>query len=127
MKRALFVSALAAFMWLVFGARDASWARQDAPPTKMEQRTRADLRVLTPGSELTVHLTDGSKLEGVLREVRDDAIVLTLKNGGKSTTIPLRDIQRLQTKRTGQHPVSKVLIVVGATLGALFVIALTAC
>jgi sRNA-binding regulator protein Hfq len=114
-------------MWLVFGAQDASWARQDAPPTKAEQRTPAGLRVLTPGSDLTVHLTDGSKLEGVLREVRDDAIVLTLKNGGKSTIIPLRDIQRLQTKRTGLHPVSKVLIVVGATLGALFVIALTAC
>jgi hypothetical protein len=128
MKRAVFVAALAIVSWLVFGAHDASWARQDAAAKKGDQRAVAEqLRLLGPGSEITVYLTDGSKLEGVLREVEDDAIVVVPKKGGAATTILLADIQRLQTKGKGHHPITYVLIGTATAIGALIVVALAAC
>lgn len=128
MKRALFVAALAIVSWVVFGAHDASWARQDATAKKGDQRALSDkLRLLGPGSEITVYLTDGSKLEAVLREVQDNAIVVEPRKGGKPTTIMLDDIQRLQTRGKGHHPVTYVLLGTAAVIGALIVVAVAAC
>ena len=127
MKRAAFVAALAIVSWLVFGAHDASWARQDAAK-QGEQRAVADkLRLLGPGSEITLFLTDGSKLDAVLREVRDDAIVVVPTKGGVATTILLTEIQRLQTRKKGHHPVTWFLIGTATAVGALIVVALAAC
>ena len=127
MKRAAFVAAVAIVSWLVFGAHDASWARQDAA-TQGDQRALTDkLRLLGPGSEITLFLTDGSKLDAVLREVRDDAIVVVPTKGGVATTIMLSEIQRLQTRRKGHHPVTWVLIGTATAVGALIVVALATC
>lgn len=128
MKRALFVTGLAVCAWLVFGAQDASWATQQEPASKAAQTSQpGNLRLLSPGSEITVYLNDGTKLEGVLREVTDDTIVVDHKKGGRSSTILIAEIQRLQTRGRGLHPVTRTLIIVGATLGALFVIAVASC
>lgn len=127
MKRALFVIALAVCTWLVFGAQDASWATQQPSKVKAGQTQHADLRLLSPGAAITVYLTDGSKIEGVLREVTDATIVVDHRKGGGSSTIPIADIQRLQSKGKGLHPVTRTLIIVGATIGALVVIAVAAC
>jgi hypothetical protein len=124
MKRALFVAALAIVCWLVFGAHDASWARQGAPAGSARQRTLSDqLRYLGSGSEVTVYLTDGSKVEAVLREVQDDAIVVVPRKGGKSTTIMLAEIQRLQTGGKSH----RVTYVVLGVVGTLLVVAVSAC
>jgi hypothetical protein len=128
MKRAVCVAALAIVSWLVCGAHDASWARQDAAAKQRDQRAVSEkLRLLGPGSEITVYLTDGSKLEGVLREVQDDAIVIVPRKGGTATTVLVADIQRLQTKGKGHHPVTWVLIGTATAIGALIVVALAAC
>jgi hypothetical protein len=128
MKRAAFVAAMAIVSWLVFGAHDASWARQDAAAKKGGQREVSEkLRLLGPGSEITVYLTDGSKLEGVLREVQPDAIVVVPRKGGVATTILLADVQRLQSKGQGRHPVTYVLIGTATVIGALIVVALATC
>lgn len=123
MKRAVFVAALAIVSWLVFGAHDASWAQQEAPSGTGQQRALSEkLRFLGPGSEITVYLTDGSKVDAVIRAVQDDAIVVEPK-GGKSTTIMLADIQRVQIKGKGHKG---VYVVLGA-VGALIVIAAATC
>jgi hypothetical protein len=128
MRRAVFVAALAIVSWLVFGAHDASWATQGAGARQADQRAMSDrLRALGPGSEITVYLTDGSKLEGVLRGVEEDAIVLVPKKGGTPTTVMLTDIQRLQTKGQGRHPITYVLIGTATAIGALIVVALATC
>ena len=128
MKRPLCIAVLALLSWFVFGAKDALWARQDTPAVQSTQGVPStDLRLLSPGTKLTVHLKNGTKIEGVLREVQNDLIVMEHKKGGKLTTIPISDIQRLQTRRDGLHPVARTFIVVGATLGALVVLAGAAC
>jgi len=128
MKRAAFVAALAIVSWLVFGAHDASWARQDAAAKQGDQRAVTEkLRLLGSGSEITLFLTDGSKLDAVLREVRDDAIVVVPTKGGVATTILLTEIQRLQTRRKGHHPVTWILIGTATAVGALIVVALATC
>jgi hypothetical protein len=128
MKRAAFVAALAIVSWLVFGAHDASWARQDPAAKQGGQREVSEkLRLLGPGSEITVYLTDGSKLEGVLREVQPDAIVVVPRKGGVATTILLADVQRLQSKGKGRHPITYVLIGTATAIGALIVVALATC
>jgi hypothetical protein len=128
MKRVLFVPALAIISWLVFGAHDASWARPELAAMKADQRAASDnLRLLRPGSEITVYLTDGSKLEAVLLEIQDDAIVVQPRKGGQSTTIMVTDIQRVQTKGAGHHPITYVLIGTAAAIGGLILIALATC
>jgi hypothetical protein len=104
MRRALFVAALAAVSWLMFGARDASWARQEPSKALADQAAVSEhLRLLSPGSEITVFLKGGrSKVEGVLREVQDDAIIVGHKKGGGSTRVMLADIERLQTRERGR-------------------------
>jgi hypothetical protein len=126
MKRALAVAVLAMCCWVGLGARDASWARQEPVAEQASQPPQTDLRLLSPGTKLTIHLVDGSKVEGVLREVQNDAIVLEQKHG-KSATIMLTDIKRLETRSGGLHPVTRVLIVVGAAVGALLVVAVATC
>ena len=127
MTRVLLVAALAMSCWLGLGARDASWARPEPVRTPAGQGvTAGEVRQLRPGTKLTVHLVDGSKLEGVLREVQNDAIVLEQKNGQPATVL-LTDIKRLETKSGGLHPVTRVLIVVGAVVGVLFVVAAATC
>ena len=124
MKRAQYVTALALMCWLVFGAQEASWARQDAPAGTARQRTLSDqLKYLGPGSEVTVYLTDGSQIHAVVKEVQDDAIVVQPKRGGRSTTIMLTEIRRLQTGGKGHH----VNYVVVGIFGALLVVALATC
>ena len=128
MKRALLVAALAVICWMMFGAHDASWARQEPPATTADQGAQSNhLRLLSPGSEIVVYRTDGSKLEAVLLEVQDDAIVVRPKKGGGSTTIMIADIQRLQTRTTGGHPVGYVLIGAAAAIGALIVAVAASC
>lgn len=128
MKRAAFVAALAIVAWLVFGAHDASWARQDVAAKQEDPRAvSAKLRLLGPGAELRLFLTDGSKLDVVLREVRDDAIVVVPTKGGGATTILLTEIQRLQTRRKGHHPVTWILIGTATAIGGLIVVALATC
>jgi hypothetical protein len=128
MKRALFVAALAIISWLVFGTHDASWARQEPAATKADQRAPSDnLHLLSPGSEIIVYRTDGSKLEAVLVEVQDDAIVVRPRKGGARTTIMLADIQRLQTRGAGGHPVGYVLLGAAAAIGSLIVLAVASC
>ena len=128
MNRALMVAVLAVFSWLVFGAHEPLWAVPQ--PTQADQQERAlsdKVRVLRPGSELTVFTKDGFKIEGILREVRADAIVMDHKKGGGSSTVMLADIERIQTRSKGRHVVTQVLIVVGVTLGVLFTLAVAAC
>jgi sRNA-binding regulator protein Hfq len=128
MMRAVFVAALAMVSWLMFGAHDASWARQQAGAKTVDQQAVSErLRALGPGSEITVYLVDGSKLEGVLREVEADAIVVAPKKGGTPTTIMLTDIQRLQTRGKGHHPITYVLLGAATAIGALIVVALATC
>jgi hypothetical protein len=124
MKRAQYVTALALVCWFVFGAQEASWARQDAPAGTARQRALSDqLKYLGPGTEVTVYLTDGSKTDAVLREVQDDAIVVQPKHGGKTTTIMLAEISRLQTGGKGHH---KTYVVLGV-VGALLLVAVSTC
>ena len=128
MKRALMVAALAACSWLVFGAHEPLWAVQQ--PTQADQQERAvsdQVRVLRPGTEITIFTKDGFKIEGILREVRADAIVMDHRKGGGSSTVMLADVERIQTRGKGLHPATKVLIVVGATLGALYAVAVATC
>lgn len=130
MTRALLVSAVALISWLVLGAHDASWAVQEQPKEQADQRGVSDnLRLLSPGSEITVFLKGGRlRIEGVLREVHDDAIVVDHKRGGGSTRVPIADIERIQTReRGGRHPVTYVLIGVATAIGALVVLALASC
>jgi sRNA-binding regulator protein Hfq len=128
MKRAAFVAALAIVSWLVFGAHDASWARQRSPSAPDQQPAVTEqVRYLRPGTEVTVYLTDGSKVEGVISQVQDDALVLIAKKGFKTTTIVLTDIQRLQAKGKGHKAATYVTIGVAATLGALIVLVVSAC
>jgi len=128
MIRAVFVAALAKVCWLMFGAHDASWARQQAGGRTADQQAVSErLRALGPGSEITVYLIDGSKLEGVLREVEADAIVVAPKKGGTPTTIMLTDIHRLQTRGQGHHPITYVLLGAATAIGALIVVALATC
>jgi hypothetical protein len=128
MKRAAFVAALALVSWLVTGAHDASWARQKSPSAADQQRVLADqIRVLRPGTEVTVYLTDGSKIEGLISQVQDDALVLIAKKGSKTTTILLTDIERVQAKGKGHKTVTYVVLGAAATLGALVVLVATAC
>src|SRR3954471_23526637 len=104
MKRPLLVAALAALCWLVFGAHAPSWAVQQPARAEAEQRALHDkLRVLRPGSEITVFTADGLKIEGTLREVQADAIVIDHKKGGGSSTVPVADIERIQTRSKGRH------------------------
>lgn len=124
MKRAVFVAALAIVSWLVFGAHDASWARQEPSSGRGQQSAVSDqLRYLGQGSEVTLYLTDGSKVEAVVREVQDDAIVVAPTKGGKSTTIMLTEIQRLQTTGKGH----KTTYVVLGVVGALIIVAAATC
>lgn len=123
MKRVLMVAALVLLCWIGFGAHAASWAVPKEPTQSAESEK---LRTLQPGTKLTLHLLDGSKIEGVLREVRADSVVLQQKHG-KSTTVMLADVKGLETKSGGLHPVTRVLIIVGATVGALFVVAVATC
>ena len=124
----MFVAALAIAAWLAFGVRDASWARQQPAAPSADQRAVSErLRALGPGSEITVFLTDGSRVEGVLREVQADAIVLVLRKAGTPTTIALTDIERLQTRGKGRHPVTYVLLGAATAIGALIVVALATC
>jgi hypothetical protein len=128
MTRALMVAALAAFSWLVVGAQGPLWAVQQSTKADAEQRALSDkVRVLRPGTEISVFTKDGFKIEGILREVRADVIVVTHKKGGGSSSVMLADIDRIQTKGQGLHPATKVLIVVGATLGALYAVAVATC
>jgi hypothetical protein len=128
MKRAMLVAVLAVICWMVFGVHDASWARQEPPATTADQSAQSDhLRLLSPGSEIVVYRTDGSKLEAVLLEVLDDAIVVRPKKGGRSTTIMIADIQRLQTRTTGGHPVAYVLLGAASAIGALIVAVAASC
>jgi hypothetical protein len=128
MKRPLLVAALAALCWLVFGAHAPSWAVQQPARAEAEQRALHDkLRVLRPGSEITVFTADGLKIVGTLREVQADAIVIDHKKGGGSSTVLVADIERIQTRSKGRHAVTQVLVIVGATLGALFVIGVATC
>jgi hypothetical protein len=128
MKRALLVAVLAVICWFVFGTHDASWARQELPTITADQSAQSDhLRLLSAGSEIIVYRTDGSKLEAVLLEVQDDAIVVRPKKGGRPTTIMLADIQRLQTRTTGGHPVAYVLLGAASAIGALIVAVAASC
>jgi hypothetical protein len=128
MKRALFVVALAVFSWLVFGAHDASWARQESIPRKIDRAAMANqLQLMGVGSELRVYLTDGSKLDGTLREVQDDGFVVASKEGGKTKTVLLTQVQRLQTTGGGHRKITYILIGTAAVIGALFVIAVATC
>jgi hypothetical protein len=128
MKRALLVAALAALSWLVFGAHDPLWAVQQPTKAEADQRALMDkVRVLHPGAELTVFTRDGLKIQGILRDVQADTIVVDDKKGGGSSTIALANIKKIEIKGKGRHPVTTVLIAVGATLGALFVLAVAAC
>src|SRR5436190_22220057 len=106
MKRVLLVAALALLCWGGFGAHDASWAVAKAPGQSAQSEK---LRRLQPGTKLTIHLLDGSKIEGVLREVRADSVVVEQKHG-RSTTIMLTDVKGLETKSGG---LTRVLIIVG--------------
>ena len=128
MKRALFVVALAGFSWLVFGDHDASWARQDSILRKVDQAAIANkLQLLGVGSEIKIYLTDGSRVEGVLREVQNDAVVVASKKGGKPTTILIAQIQRVEAKGSGHSTIKYILIGTAATIGALFVVAVATC
>src|SRR4051812_35370120 len=125
MKRPLLVAALGVFCWLVFGANPSSWAVQQ-PTQSAEERALSDkVQALHRGAQITVFTRAGVKIEGTLREVQADAIVIDNKKGGGSTTILLTDIQKLQTKGKGRT--TKVLMIVGVTLGTLFVIAAATC
>jgi hypothetical protein len=127
MKRVLLVTALAIFCWLGFGARDASWARQEPVRKGAGQPAQSmDLRLLQPGTKITVYLVDGSRIEGVLSEVQDAAIVVKAKDGD-ARTILFTDIKRLETKSRGLRPVTRVLLIVGASVGALLVVAAATC
>ena len=124
MKRAQYVTALALVCWFVFGAQEASWARQDAPAGTARQRALSDrLKYLGPGTDVTVYLADGSKIDAVLNKVQDDAIVVRPKRGGRSTTIMLAEIRRLQTGGKGHH----VTYVVLGVVGALLLVAVSTC
>jgi hypothetical protein len=128
MKRPLLVAALAALCWLVFGAHAPSWAVQQPAKAEAEQRALNDkLRVLRPGSEITVFTRDGRKIEGILRDVDTDAIVVDHKKGGGSSTVLVGDIQRIQTRSKARDAVTRVLVVVGVTVGALYVLAVSVC
>jgi hypothetical protein len=63
----------------------------------------------------------------VLKEVEADAIVVVPRKGGTPTTIMLTDIQRLQTKGKGHHPITYVLLGTATAIGALIVVALATC
>jgi hypothetical protein len=67
------------------------------------------------------------KVEGVLREIQDDAIVVDHRRGGGSTRIMLAEIERIETRGPGRHPVTYVLIGVATAIGALIVLALASC
>ena len=130
MNRALTVTAVAILSWLVLGAHDASWAVQEPQTAQADQRGATNnLRLLSVGSQVTVFLKGGRlKVEGVLREVQDDAIVVDHRRGGGSTRILISEIERIQTREQGgRHPVTYVLIGVASTIGALFVLALASC
>jgi len=128
MQRALSVAVIVVMCWVAFGAHDASWARQDAAKAPADQRDIANkVRLITPGTEITVYLKGRKVLEGTLREVQDDAIVVDHKKGGGSTRVLLADIERLQTKGKGHSTVTYVLIATAAVLGALIVVAASTC
>lgn len=128
MQRALSVAVIVVMCWLAFGAHDASWARQDAAQAPADQRDIADkVRLITPGTEITVYLKSRKVLEGTLREVQDDAIVVDRKKGGGSTRVLLADIERLQTKGKGHSTVTYVLITTAVVLGVLIVAAASTC
>ena len=127
MNRPFCVAAVALFSWLAFGTHDASSALPKLPtPSGAQNAAPSDLRLLKPGTKLTVHMQKGPKVQGVLREVGDEEIVVEQKRG-RLTTIRIADIRALETGRDEMNPVAKVFIVVGATLGALFVLAVAAC
>ena len=130
MKRALTVAAVAILSWLVLGAHDASWAVQEPQAEQADRRGATNnLRLLSVGSQITVFLKGGRlKIEGVLREVQDDAIVVDHRRGGGNTRILISDIERIQAReRGGRHPVTYVLIGAAATIGALVVLVLASC
>src|SRR5215218_8678000 len=111
MQRAVAVVVLATFCWLAFGAHDASWARQEPAQPPADQRAMSDkVRLISPGTEITVYLKGRRVLEGTLRLVEDDAIVVDHKKGGGSTRVPLADIERLKTKGKGHSAVTYILV-----------------
>src|SRR4051812_29952990 len=81
MKRPLLVAALGVFCWLVFGANPSSWAVQK-PTESAEERALSDkVQALHRGAQITVFTRAGVKIEGTLREVQADAIVIDNKKG----------------------------------------------
>jgi hypothetical protein len=125
MQRAVSVAVLAAMCWLLFGAHDASWARQQ--PAAVQREISDKVRLISPGTEIKVFLTGRRVLEGRLREVQDDAIVVDHKKGGGSTRVLLTEIERLQTKEKGRSAVTYVLIGAAVAVGVIIVLAVSAC
>ena len=127
MQRAVSVAVLAAMCWLMFGARAASWARQEPAPPSASQREIDKLRLISPGTEVKVFLKGRKVLEGRLREVRVDAIVVDHKKDGGSTTVMLADIERLQTRDKGRRVLTYVIVGAVVAVGAVIVLALSSC
>ena len=128
MRRALCVGVVAVLAWFVVGVDDTSWARQEPAERKASQSADAKiLRLVEPGTELKVFLKDGSRVEGVLRELHDDVLIVEHKKGGGSSSIMLSEIQRLEIEKQGLRTATKVFIIVGSVLGGLLVLGMSTC
>ena len=128
MQRPVSVAVLVAMCWLMFGAHDATWARQAPVTAAAHQREISDeLRLISPGTEVKVFLSGRRVLEGTLRSVEDDAIVVNHKKGGGSTRVMLAEIEKLQTKQKGGHTRNYIIVGVIAAVGTVIVLALSSC
>jgi len=128
MQRPVSVAVLVAMCWLMFGAHDATWARQAPATAPAHQREISDeLRLISPGTEIKVFLSGRRVLEGTLRSVENDAIVVTHKKGGGSTRVMLAEIEKLQTKQKGGHTMTYIIVGVIAAVGTVIVLALSSC
>ena len=128
MQRPVSVAVLVAFCWLMFGVHEATWARQEpAQPPANQSELSNQVRLISPGTEIKVFLTGRRLLEGTLREVENDAIVVDHKKGGGSTRVTLAEIEKVQTKGKGHRTTTYVLVGVAVGVGTLLALAVSTC
>lgn len=128
MQRSVAVVVLVAMFWVMFGAHEATWARQDPAKTPTQQREVAEeVRFISPGTELKVFLTGRRVLVGTLEAVEADAIVVKHKKDGGTTRVTFGEIEKLQAKEKGHRTITYVVVGVVAAVGALIVLAAATC
>lgn len=107
---------------LVVGVGDvAAIVAQSGPDADIEKvRTKIRKHGIGEGSKVVVTMKDGTKLTGHITQILDDSFDLTYTNTKQPTTIPYRDVAKVN--RVGMSKPAKTAIGIGVAAGIVILV-----